>query len=133
MVLANVRLLHRFLSGVATVIALTVVSAIMAGMLLSAAFVGNFILLVHLGLDPIAAGILVVVAVLAFLGVLIAMTVRRVEELRDLPNRYLNFDVPVLAKVTDFVESFIGGFIQHAARQAHNKVQSYATKNRRYK
>ena len=110
--LANIRLLQRFLSGVATVIALTIVSAILVGMLVASTFIGIFFLLTHFGLDPTAAAILVIVAVLLLIGLLVNLTLLRIRELRDIPNNAFNFEVPSVAKVVTVVESFIEGFIK---------------------
>jgi len=130
--LANIRLLQRFLSGIATVVALTVISAILVGMLLTAAFIGLFFLLTHFGLDPVAAGILVIAGAVLLVGLFVALTVARINELRDLPNRSLNFDLPSLAKITDIFESFIGGFTSPAAPKSRTQPRVYPKEKARF-
>ena len=129
--LANVRLLQRFLSGVATVIALTIVSAILVGMLLVSAFIGAFFLLTHLGLDPVAAGILVLVTVFIAIGSCVALTVIRIQELRDIPNQTLNFDLPGMSSVIGIVEAFVHGFASHIkSHQQNDTVRQYKPRRR---
>jgi predicted PurR-regulated permease PerM len=123
--LANVRLLQRFLSGVASVIALTVVSAILVGLLLASAFVGMFFALEHFGLEPLVAGLLVIAMVLLVVGGCVGLALAKIRELRDLPNNSLNFEVPSIAKFTSAVEAFIDGFVQHKHLYQQDRENHY--------
>jgi len=108
---ANIALLQRFLEGIVGVIALTILSAMMAGMLIMSAFYGLYLGLTRYGLDPDAA-LVAVVAIGSFLtAALSALTVARLRQLRELPLR--TAPMPTLSRLTNVTHAFIDGFKAH--------------------
>jgi hypothetical protein len=109
---ANVALLQRFLEGIIGIIALTIVSAMMAGMLVVSGFYAAYVGLMHYGLDPDAAGVtIILLACIATLS-LIGWVVWQLRNLRELPRHALPHGLPpVMARATDMAQAFIEGFL----------------------
>ncbi len=108
---ANVALLQRFLSGVTVVVALTVISAFMIGLMLTGLFGALYFCLVHYGLLPEIAALMVALFALLMTITLAVIVILRVKHLRGLPSQMLRKDLSSLAPLGEVLESFINGFM----------------------
>ena len=108
--IANVSLIQRFLSGLTSIIAFTVLSALMAGMLIVCAFYGAYAWLLQYGMDQTSA-VEVILGLMFFLtAVLASVAYWRLQELRKFPTQLLHREVPGLARVSSVVNAFLDGF-----------------------
>ena len=108
--LANIGMMHRFSAGITSIIAFTVLSSLMAGMLLVCGFYGMYLGLVQYGMDSNAA-LMVIALVMLFLTILLgAMAYLRLQELRDIPTRFMRREPPGFARVGNVVNAFLKGF-----------------------
>jgi hypothetical protein len=106
----NVSMLQRFLSGITSVIALTVMGALTASMLIACAFFGIYISLVRYGMETEAAFITVLGLVFFLTVALAGLAWLRLQRLRELPYHImLRRDIPVVSKVHGVVNAFLDG------------------------
>ena len=103
--LADTGLLYRFLSNVATAVMLAIVGSFMLCAFMTAAFACAYMALVHYGLDPFVAAVMLGL-VACFMAVLIAIyAVMRMRALSS-PPRASAFDISTIA------DAFIDGFLE---------------------
>lgn len=110
---ASVGLLHRFLSNIAGIIVLSIVSAIMLCVLLAGGFYLAYFCLVHYGLDPYAAGITVGTVLFFVTFMLIILTMTQLQRLRDLTHSGLYSQRTGLPDIGNIANAFIDGFLNH--------------------
>jgi hypothetical protein len=108
--LANVSLLHRFLEGIISLIALTIVSAMMAGMLILTGLYGIYVVLTRYGLTPDAALVTIIALGLAITLALVSLTYARLRHLRSLPELILPRNFLPLARTARLTQAFMEGF-----------------------
>jgi len=111
--LAGVGLLHRFLSGIASIVILSIVSAFMLCALLAVSFCMAYLSLVHYGLDPYAAGIAVGIAAFCITLALVAASMQKLRQLGSLSHPILQrygTNWPDIGKIAD---AFIDGLLNH--------------------
>jgi len=111
--LASVGLLQRFLSGIATLVILSVISAFMICALLAGGFYMAYHWLVLYGLDAYAAGMTIGIIVFLITAGLVALTMSQICRLRELPYHNLSPYGHSLPDVGHVVSAFIDGFLNH--------------------
>ena len=106
----------KFLSGVAAVAALTVISGMMVGMLLVGLLYAAYKGFIYGGMEPQAS--LIVTAGIAAIAtiILIAMTVHYLRSLFDVPKRLLQAESPMAAQVGGLADAFFDGLLTHEVR-----------------
>jgi len=107
--LAGLTMLQRFLAGVTGVLALTVVSALMSGLILMGGFITAYFTLVHYGVEPMLAALTVTSATCMVTALLIIFTLIKVRRLKEMSQHHLYRDVPSLAHIGDIASAFIKG------------------------
>jgi hypothetical protein len=110
---ASVGLMHRFLSGMAKIMVLAIVSAFMVCAMLASVFTMTYFCLVHYGLDPYVAGITLGIVALFLTIALVMVTVDQIRHLRDLSHfslRKFRSDWPDIGNIAS---AFIDGFLDH--------------------
>jgi len=114
--IANVSMIKQFLSGIAVVVAFTAISGTMAGMLLTAGLYALYVSLMHHGLDPVAAAIMVsslaVIIMAGFGGVALVQW----RQLREIP-RLFSIEKPIIKRAHRLAEAFIEGLMTERTRQ----------------
>ncbi|MDP9128053.1 MAG: hypothetical protein M3N08_07335 [Pseudomonadota bacterium] len=108
---ASVGLLHRLLSGLATVVVLALATAFMVCVLLIGGFYLGYLGLVHYGLDPIVAGVAIGgVACLVTIGLILAL-VAQLKKMKSLshPNSFIPH--VALPTATGIVHAFFDGLL----------------------
>jgi len=111
--LASVALLRRFLSGVTSVVALVIVTAIMGCVLLLGALGAAYLGLVHYGLDPYVAALTVAAFMFLVVATLMGFTIIRLRHLRELPYHDLHPEIPNLSRISDIANAFMDGLLNH--------------------
>jgi len=111
--LAGVGLIHRFLSDIAGIIILAIVSAFMFCILLAGGISVAYFCLVHYGLDPYAAGITMGIVAFFITISFVTLTVHKLNQLRDLTHRSLNPAKLGLFDISNVTHAFIDGFLNH--------------------
>lgn len=108
--LANVTLLHRFLSRFVVVVAFTVISALLTGAILIALFYEAYWELTEHGLaSDVAVGALTILAI--FLTALFAwLTLAHLRRLRGTPN-ILQQHFPAFSHLGGIVDAFVDGLL----------------------
>jgi len=109
--LASVGLLHRFLSGIAKIVILSVISAFMLCALMAGSFYMAYFFLVHYGLDPYAAGITVGIAASLITLALVVLTIIQFRQLHDLTHRSLHPYRAGFPEIGNVAHAFIDGFL----------------------
>jgi len=105
----NVTLLHRFMTGIASIVMLAVVSAFILCAILVGGFTLAFFGLVHYGLDPYAAGITLGILGLVAACAMIVITRARIRFLLELPSNNLSRHGHLLSDVNPIIDAFIEG------------------------
>jgi hypothetical protein len=82
--LVNATLLHRFLSGIASIVMLAIVGAFLVCCLLAGGFALAFLELLHNGFDPYTAGLALGGIGFAITAVLLTLTMMRIRSLLEL-------------------------------------------------
>jgi hypothetical protein len=119
--ITNVALLRRFLSGATIIIALTVISSLLAGALLIGALYLACRELMMNGLDAGSAMLVVTVAGCFILAACISITVIQLQKLRELSTRIFTMPVsPAVTRITGVAQGFISGLL---SRQTARKPQ----------
>jgi hypothetical protein len=113
MAVASAGLLQRFLSGLASIVILSIVSAFMLCVLLAGGFSMAYVCLVHYGLDPYAAGITVGIAAFFITIALVVATIAQIRQLRGLPHRSLDKYRSHWPDIANVADAFIDGFLNH--------------------
>ena len=111
--LASVGLLHRFLSGIASIVMLSVVGAFMICVLLASGFYMAYSSLVFYGLDPYVAGITMAAIAFFITVILVALMIGQIHRLRELPYHHLSPNGAGLPDVSHIVGAFVDGFLNH--------------------
>lgn len=117
---ASVSLLHRFLTRLATVLALTIISALMTGVLLIGVFYAIYLGLTTNGLTHEAALLIVGALVLALTAGLICITLRQLHIIKSLQPSPMKQTFPGLSFVGSIAEAFLDGFSCHTKKK-HEK------------
>jgi hypothetical protein len=104
--LVHASVLKRFLSGVTAVVALTVISSTMAGMIAVVGFYALYLGLVHYGLDYRAAVVTVSGFAVILTAALATLAVLRWRHLREMPRL---LETPVFGDMGRIAEAFING------------------------
>ncbi len=110
---ASVSLLHRFLSKLIVIFALTIISSIAAGILLIALFYAFYCLLNYYGLDPYASLAIVSFLLLAVTVMLACVTAEKIKNLRQFPPSTMRQNFPSFNHVEKIVVAFFDGFLSH--------------------
>jgi hypothetical protein len=110
---ASLSILHRFLSQLAIVLALILVSSLMAGALIIGAFYGLYTALVYDGLTRLMAASVVSALALGITLLFISLTVREVRKLRRLPSSSsgIHSKFPSLSSLSGIAEAFVDGLL----------------------
>ena len=111
--LANVTLLHRFLSRVVVVVALTIISALFTGVLFLAALYGVYYALTYYGLAPQAAVSLIAIFVVLVTALLIAVMANQLQKIREIPHSLPSSGLPSFSQLGGITEAFIDGLLYH--------------------
>jgi hypothetical protein len=109
--LAGIGLLHRFLSDVASIIFLAIVSAFMLCAVLTGCIYMVYLYLVRSGLDPYAAGVTIGIVALLVATLFVVLTIGQIRQLRELPYRGLHRYKSGLSDVGHVADAFIDGFL----------------------
>ena len=107
---ANVTLFQRFLQDVTSIIALTVLSTLIGGILLASGFYGLFLSLIHFGMSSDSAVTTVLTIMIALAAGSAALAYVRVRRLRELPSQTLRTEVPVVARIESIARAFMKGY-----------------------
>lgn len=116
---ASVSLLHRFLMRLAIVLALTIISALMAGALLIGLFYGLYSVLTSYGLSPDAALVVVGILILIITASLITFTMYQLRMIKNLQPSPLRSTFPGFSFISELGESFLEGFSKAPHRDKH--------------
>jgi hypothetical protein len=111
---ASVSLLHRFLSRLAIVLALTIISALMAGVLLIGMFYGLFCLLTAYGLTHATSLILVGMLVFILTAALVLVTLQQLRQIKSLQPSPFKQTFPSLSYIGSIAEAFMQGLSTHS-------------------
>ncbi len=103
------RVMPGMVKTVLKAVLLSIVAAILGGMLLSAAFYGAYVTLSH-QMDPNMAMILVVCVAFATVLILLSLATLQVQKLSKIALTLAPQDVPVLSHVSTVVDAFMDGF-----------------------
>lgn len=111
----------KFLSGVAAVAALTVISGMMIGTLLVGSLYAAYKGFLYSGMDPqaaliVTAGIAIIVTI-----VLIATTISYLRSLFDVPKRLLQAESPMASQVGGLADAFFDGLLTREIRVKYPK------------
>lgn len=106
---AGTPLYKRFLSGVAAVVCLTIVTGMVAGALLIGLFYGVYELFLHNGLAQTPAIFTTFALGLLTLVVLVMCTLSHLRGLIDVPKLLLQYQSPLASRATTIVQAFIDG------------------------
>jgi hypothetical protein len=109
--LANVTLLHRFLSAATTIVTLTVLSACMCCILLAGGFYAVYAGLIHYGIEPYTAALAVGALVVVLTVVIVTLTIYRVKRLRELPYYSGPRHMPQLSHIQSAAHAFMDGLL----------------------
>lgn len=109
--LANIALLQRFLGDIVSIIALTILSAMMTAMLLIGCFYGAYAGLTDYGLNPVVASVTVAGIALLLTALLIGLTVRKLRQLHELP-KHLRAGIPPFSRTGTIVHAFLEEFMK---------------------
>lgn len=108
---AGISMLQRFLSGMAVVVALTIISSIMAGaFLLVVLYAAGATMIAH-GLTPPAALLTMAVFILIIALLFLALTLFYLGRLRNMPALFMHHNAPLAVRVNNVFESFLRGFM----------------------
>jgi uncharacterized BrkB/YihY/UPF0761 family membrane protein len=109
--LANVSLLHRFLSKIVIVVALTIVSAFMSGVVIVGLLWGTYWELTYHGVAPDTAATIVFALAILVTATFIGFTLSYARQLRE-PPRLLHQHFPGLAQLGGIADAFITGLLE---------------------
>jgi hypothetical protein len=115
--LANVALLQRFLTGIAHVVALSVISGLMVCLLLLGSFFGLYFGLTHYGLGSTVAALMIGAFAFLITSGIIGLTVLKLRQLQELPVHATHAPMPVLAHLSSLAAAFIEGLLEQPARR----------------
>jgi uncharacterized membrane protein len=107
--MASVVLLNRLLSNLAGLVALAVITACLCCVVLAGGFFAAYIALLHYGLEPMAAGVVVGALVLLITLVFILLTLAKVRHLKEMPDKS---ELPGIAKINAMADAFVQGFLE---------------------
>lgn len=110
---ASVSLLHRFLSRLALLLALVIISALMTGVLLIGIFYGIYCLLTAYGSSPEAALMIVGGLVFALTATLVFVTLHQMRCIKSLQPSPFKQTFPGLNFVGGIAEAFLDGLHSH--------------------
>ncbi len=117
---ASLSLLHRFLVRLVAVLALTIISALMTGVLLMGLFYGLYCALISYGLVPDAAIILVGILMFVLTASLVCATISQIKKIRGLHPSPLYANLPGYSLISSLLESFMEGFSNHQHDDHHH-------------
>lgn len=106
---ANAALLHRLVSNLTNILALTLVGAFMGGVLLSGGFFAIYFGLVHYGFAPYVATMTVAALIVMTMAVIFFLIAFRMRQLRELSRYSLRRDLPGLSQIAKIAEAFMEG------------------------
>lgn len=109
-VFAATPLYKRFLSGVAAVICLTIVTGMVSGALLIGLFYGVYELFLLNGLESTPALITTFALGVLTLVVLVMCTLSHLRSLLDVPKMLMEHQHPIASRATSIAQAFIEGF-----------------------
>lgn len=109
--IASVGMLHRFLSGIASIVMLAIVSGFMLCALLTGGFYLGYLGLVRYGLDPAIAGSIIGVIALIITVMLVTLTYVRLNRLREMSRKDLPSPIANPFDLTRLTTAFIDGFL----------------------
>ncbi|MDD5585407.1 MAG: hypothetical protein PHY92_00430 [Alphaproteobacteria bacterium] len=113
---AGMSMLQRFLSGMAVVVALTIISSIMAGaFLLVVLYAAGATMIAH-GLTPPAALLTMAVFILIVALLFFALTLFYLGRLRNIPVLFMRHDAPLAVRLNHVVDSFFRGLMTPPGR-----------------
>lgn len=104
-------LVQSLLTGIAAVVAMSVVVAMLAGMLLIGGFYLLYQTLVNHGLEPSVAFLLIGLFITLAMAIFIIVIAMYVKRLKELPQHLVRTETPVIHRVTDVAESFVRGLM----------------------
>ena len=111
--LANQGLLHRCFFSAINVLVLAIVSAFMLCMLLIGSLALAYLGLIHYGVDPSSAGIVLGLLVLSITLILMAIAYNQMQKIRKLSHQSLLSVGSDLPDVGNIVMAFIDGFLNN--------------------
>ena len=114
--LASLSLMQKYLGDVTSVIALTIVSSIMVGLLMASGLYGGYIGLIHYGLDPAAAALVIVGVVFLLALATGLMAALKFRQLREMSQLHRQQSLPGLSRVSTIASAFLDGLGMHKAR-----------------
>jgi hypothetical protein len=129
---AGTSLYRKFLSGVAVVICMMIVTGMIAGALLLGAFYGVYQGFMYYGMESTPALIATFGLGAMVFAILVMLTLNHLRSLVSIPQMLVRDENPIASRATDMVQAFIDGFRQPAPPVAHPTGSgSAANSNRR--
>ena len=107
--IAKARLVQRFVNDLANVITLAIVTGFMAGALLIGGFYIAYQGLVHYGLEPFAAQVLIAITGTLAVLILLAMTASYLRRLKTIPGQIIHAEFPLSSRLNGLADSFLDG------------------------
>lgn len=101
----------RLVSGVISVIALTIILSMLVGALMIGGFYAGYLALVHAGFEPHIAGLLTLGIIMFTIIIFILIMVTSVRRLRNIPQVSTTEKPALIVKANGVVDSFLEGFL----------------------
>jgi hypothetical protein len=114
--LVNIGLHRRFLSDIVGFVMLAIVGAFMLCAVATGGFVLVYFVLVHYGLDPFVAAVMLCLAAGLLTGALIATTLTQIRRLRETPFSHLQHYMTGTHDLGHIADAFIDGFLNPKTR-----------------
>ena len=113
---------RKFLSGVAAVVALTIITGMMVGSLMLVSIYGIYLALMNYGLEPTAAMFATVGIAVFITGLLIFFTLAHLRRLADVPKQLMQTESPVAQRMSTLADSFVDGLLTREVPEIHTKA-----------
>jgi ABC-type multidrug transport system fused ATPase/permease subunit len=109
--LASVGALHRFMSSIVSIVILTLLTAFLLCVLIGTSIAMGYLALVHFGLDPFAAAM--VIGLIAFLiaSTAIGVIIAKIQKLRNLSSTPVASMKTGVVELSDMLDAFVDGFL----------------------
>ena len=118
-VVANATSLQRLLSGLTSILALTVIGTILGSVLLVGCFGALYMALVYFGLNIYAAAVMVSLLMFAAMAVVFLIVIVRLRQLRELTRNNMRTPYPGFSQVSKIFDAFIEGILETRKNGRH--------------
>jgi len=109
-------LFRRLLSGMITIVILTIITAVMVSAMLIGGLYFIYQALLHLGMEPYLATLGITVIVMASVLLFMFIILVLLRRLREMPRWLLKRKVPPVSHANDVVNAFLDGFLESQAK-----------------